>query len=301
MELIGWQITFDLRGRLPIARSPAEWDRATRTLLRVLARWALVAFCVVHDHLHVIVACDRAKAGRAAQAVEVALGWWRRSAGTPRRETWNPPRFTPVRDRRHLGDAARYVLANGSVETGMDILTWRWSNAWEILGLRPMRYSLASGFEATTPAFVAEVVAGRHDWRPEPIEPCAAPSDSPVAIARIAAAVLGYGSGPEAMDRTTRRQWRELAIALGRHRGWTARDLASALGIRPRTADRIRREPAPDALAAATRLLGLLGEAALDALLPLLPPNPLPPAARRPRRTSEWITRAARGAAARGR
>lgn len=280
MEPIGWHITFDLRGRLPIARGPAEWDRLVRLMWRVLAPWSNLGFCIMHDHLHVLVAVDRASAGRVAQAVECAIGWWRRPRDTARRTTWNSPRFSEVCDRRHLSTTAPYVLSNGATATGSSALAWRWSSAWEVLGLRVLSYPLASGYEVCTPAFVADVLVGDPGWRPALAPPQSSPAEPPRTIARIAAAALGY-TDRSSMNRRTREDHNRLAIALGTHRGWAPKDLAPVLDIHPRTAARVASGSARG-IDAALRLLGLLSNGTtLEELLPEVPPDPQPLASRR--------------------
>jgi hypothetical protein len=290
METIALHLTFDLQGRLPIARSPEEWERATRTLLRTAEKWNDLGSCVVHDHAHELLAADRETAGRAAQAIECALGWFRRSPGTPRRQTWNPPRLTVIRDRRHLRDTAAYVLCNGAVATGSDPLGWRWSSGWDLLGLRVPRTRLAAGFEVTTPAFAAEVLVGDPKWRPREAARLASPAESPAQLAQIAAACLGFAAGPAAMRRGDRTRWRALGVALGIHRGWSPADMAGPLGIHARHArGLLERGPCPD-LPCALRLLGVIeaGAPAAELLRPL-PPDPLPFGARKKAVPGSWL------------
>ncbi|MBA2320107.1 MAG: hypothetical protein H0V89_03030 [Deltaproteobacteria bacterium] len=271
MQSIGWHITFDLRGRLPVARTAAEWDTATRTLGRVLAPWQNAAHCLVHDHAHGLVAGDREAAGRAAHAVECAIGWWRRSKEAEQRTTWNPPRFKPIFDRKNLADATVYVLENGGVATGTEALRWRWSSAWEVLGLREPTYALATGFEVTSVPFVAGILTGSASWRPPAAGKLVTPAEPIATLTRVAAVALGC---PPAGDRMGTAKWRKVALALAVQRGWSPRDVAPALGISERSARRLAAEPGPNvALECASRLLGLV----IGGLpLPELPPDPLP-------------------------
>ncbi|MBA2320677.1 MAG: hypothetical protein H0V89_05920 [Deltaproteobacteria bacterium] len=285
MEPIAWHITFDLRGRLPIARTATEWDAFTRLLWRVLEPWKNLGFCLMHDHLHILAAVDRATAGRVAQAIECALGWLRRPKDHPRRSTWNPPRFTAMRDRRHLGTSAAYVMRNGSEATGSDPLVWRWSSAWEAVGLRVPRFDLATGFEVCTPAFAAEVLTGDARWRPPAAPSITSAAEAPATLSRLTAAALGH-LDRRAMDRPTRKHHNELTFALGRHRGWAPVELAPTLGLHAKSVSQsASRQPAPSDLDAAKRLLGLhLAGWPAASLLPDVPANPLPAGARK-----RWI------------
>ena len=106
-------ITFDRRGRLPFHLHDASWDDTTARCLRVLSAFNLVCFCVVFDHLHVLLLVDRETAGRAAHALECSLGWAHKPDDCEPRTWWNPPRYTPIRDARHLRDTLAYILDNG--------------------------------------------------------------------------------------------------------------------------------------------------------------------------------------------
>jgi hypothetical protein len=280
MEALGCHVTFDLQGRLPIARDPAEWDRATRTLARVAAPWNDLGFCLVSDHTHLLLAVARALAGRAAQAVECALGWFRRPDGTPQRETWNPPRFTEVRDRRHLDTSAAYVLQNGAIATGTDPLLWRWSSAWDVLGLRIPQGRLATGFETGTQDFVARVLVGDARWRPQLARRLEVATDPPQLLGRLAAVALGWSPGATDLPYEVRAQWRRLVAGVGEHRGWSRTQLGSVLGLSPGGVRKIG-APRPDELAAALRLLGLIDAGVpADQLLRDQPPDPLPAGSR---------------------
>jgi hypothetical protein len=277
MDIIGWHITFDLRGRAPLARTAEEWDLMVLVLWRVLEPWHNLCFCLVHDHLHVLVAVDRETAGRVAQAVECALGWRRRAKDTPRRELWNPPRFTPIRDRQHLGVTALYVLLNGSKATGTDPLAWRWSSAWGTLGLCSTPHRLGTGFEVTSQAFVADAISGSFSWRPPIAEKLETPADPPTVLWRVAVASIGRATG-KGMGRAEKALARRIFVALAEHRGWSVAAAAAAAGLPRSSLYRATREPASaEEMQPALRLLGLLeGGYPIDELLPSLPPDPLP-------------------------
>jgi hypothetical protein len=284
MDIIAVHITFDLRGRLPIARTPAEWERICRTFSRVLAPWNPLGWSIVYDHAHVLVAVSREEAGRAAHAIECAVGWWRRGRDTPRRTTWNPPRFKAVLDRRELADKVPYVLRNGAVASASDILAWRWSSAWETLGLRVGAGGMATGFEATHPGFVAGIVVGRSSWRPEPAARLDTPAEPVAELARIAAAALGFTPDPREMNRMQRAAWRTVAIGLAVHRGWAAGPAGAAVGLGAKQARRIVAAWATNpGFEAALRLLGVVRAAGdIERILPPMPPDPVPAGTRRP-------------------
>jgi hypothetical protein len=76
-------------------------------MVRALARVAgesVVLFCVVDDHVHLVVLCERQEAGRIARRVLLAL---RPLAAAE----VDPARVRPVESRSHLQSLVRYVLA----------------------------------------------------------------------------------------------------------------------------------------------------------------------------------------------
>jgi hypothetical protein len=231
-------------------------------LREVLEPWNSLGFCFVFDHLHAAVATDRAGAGAAAHAIECSIGWFRRPAGSgPQRETWNPPRFKPMEDQRHVRNAVPYILRNGSKSTGTEPLLWRWSPAWDILGLRASDAVFAAGFDAITPSGVALALTGDAGWRPSPARKLESPAESVELLWKSATASLGYLGDPGAMAMFTRATARLVTVHLGRHRGWDPAKMANALGIQPRSANRLATlEVDPALLAAASRVLGLVDQ-----------------------------------------
>lgn len=94
--------TFSSDGRHPLFPTLARRRAAVRCILRVAPECIL--FCVVDDHLHVVVVADRARTGRIAASLLQALRPIAAAALLP-------ARAVPVETRRHLEFLAdRYIL-----------------------------------------------------------------------------------------------------------------------------------------------------------------------------------------------
>jgi len=98
-----WHLTLESKGRQHLF--PAE--ESLRAAVRALAAAAggeTLLFCVVDDHVHVVVCCDRARAGRLAQAVSTTL---RPLATVPTKRLAD---IAPVEDRRHMERLVGYLV-----------------------------------------------------------------------------------------------------------------------------------------------------------------------------------------------
>jgi len=97
-----WHLTTSSTTRHALFPSEAHRTRAIHTIARV-AGSTLVLFCIVDDHAHVVVLCDRAQAGRLARALKLSLG---PIAAVP----LNPVHIKPINGRNHMQEVYRYIL-----------------------------------------------------------------------------------------------------------------------------------------------------------------------------------------------
>ena len=97
-----WHLTFATDGRNPLCPEEGARLAMVRALARVAGEHA-VLFCVVDDHIHLVVLCERQEAGRIAQRLSLAL---RPLAAVE----VDPARVRPVESRSHLQSLVRYVL-----------------------------------------------------------------------------------------------------------------------------------------------------------------------------------------------
>ena len=97
-----WHVTLGAWGRLAAFGGAGIRDKAVRRLVD-LAGPGLALFCVMPDHVHLVLAADRHRVGRLCQRVSLSLG-----ALAGRR--LQPASIRPVDDRSHLDSLVRYVL-----------------------------------------------------------------------------------------------------------------------------------------------------------------------------------------------
>ncbi len=97
-----FHLTFSSTGRWPLFDSEASRRAAVR-LIAIRARGRVVLFCIVDDHLHVVVLGDRAAAGRIGRALLYGL---RTLAACP----VEPAYIRPVRNRSHMAWLVEYLL-----------------------------------------------------------------------------------------------------------------------------------------------------------------------------------------------
>ena len=102
---MGWHVTFRLWSDRVIAAGEAELVAAVEVLTRVAAEDEVLDWHLADTHGHLLHLGDRRAAGRTASRLQVALHRRLRLAGG-----FQPARFTPVRDQRHLASAFWYIL-----------------------------------------------------------------------------------------------------------------------------------------------------------------------------------------------
>lgn len=98
-----WHLTFKSEGRRTLYRSEEEVRSAVRALAAVAGVVTLL-FCIVDDHIHLVVVCSREQAGRLAQAACLML---RRCFTIP---IVGPTHFKPVVDKWHLEALVGYAV-----------------------------------------------------------------------------------------------------------------------------------------------------------------------------------------------
>ena len=154
---IGWHLTLRLdrdHDRV-IATTIAEVRVAARLFLRLGRRADLLAFGIADTHMHALLACDRARAGRFVHDLEVALRYHLRL-----RVPFAPARFTPVEQQRHLHNALGYVLRQDD-HHGLGRDPFReGTNLPDLLGARACGAWTADGLHALLPR------VGRRDLLP---------------------------------------------------------------------------------------------------------------------------------------
>jgi len=99
-----WHLTFEAEGRRTLYESEATLRLAVRRLAEV-AGARVVLFCIVDDHIHVVVRCTREEAAHLVQTINLAL---RSLAAVPIKRNAD---VKPVTSRSHLTNLVRYVVS----------------------------------------------------------------------------------------------------------------------------------------------------------------------------------------------
>ncbi len=97
-----WHLRLSSDGRHPMFPSEQRLRAAVRALART-AGGELALFCIVDDHVHVVLFCERKVAGHRARGLSRVLG---AMAAVP----LEPAFIKPVETRRHMEWLLRYVL-----------------------------------------------------------------------------------------------------------------------------------------------------------------------------------------------
>ena len=247
---LAWHVTMRLRVDRVLTTSPAGFRAASRAIVKQGSRCGLLVHRVVDTHVHAVVACARREAGLFALYTESALS---RVLRLP--VPFEPARFTPIVELRHLYHAVRYVLRQDERHGTSIDSTHDGSTLPDLLG---MRCIFAGAFERLSQALP------RLD--PEELDALLGVPDLPRApllaehLAEGAAAALALpdlrGNDPE------RATLRRGAVAAAHDMLETA-EIADALAITERAVMKMRNERAPLALVEAirrqVRLRSLLG------------------------------------------
>jgi hypothetical protein len=246
---IAWHITARLSLDRLLATSPLEY----RSLARVVRDNAtprtgfdpgLVAYSMPDSHLHLLVRCDRRTAGRFVRCLESAL-----CRRMPLPVGFERARFTPVNTQRHLCYAFDYILRQHERHESQSDPYREATSLPDLLGLR-----LSSAFVANN--------ANRCMPRLDPSHlvkhlghPLRQGTNPEVLVASACAVMLIdslQGNRPDAVLA------RRLAVHWGAEQGLKHVDIASCLGLSPRSVRRsLRRQVDPSLTTAVGLQVGL--------------------------------------------
>ncbi len=231
-----WHATWSTRGRLPVAPDEA----ARRALVReIVARagTALVLFCVVDDHVHVVLLCDREALSRVVRA----LGY------TLRSRCVEAPHVRAVGRRAHMEHLVTYLLTQ-TVHHGLAAhpATWSGSAAPDLLGARDVGW-LPRLWDVVPRLRLRDVhlALGLPAVRLEPADDDALRAAGPAALAAACSAAFGAdpaleGRAPEVTRAIT------AAAKLAREVGVPLAHLAEAAGRARETVSRAADRDVPD-------------------------------------------------------
>jgi putative transposase len=116
--------------RQAIFLDAADAQKLIRRLNDVRSLWNLQAYCLMPNHLHLIVIASVVNLGRAMARINGAYAqWFNKKYGLSGRLFQDRYDAKPIKDERHLYEAIRYVLLN-PVRAGLckHPSEWPWSN-----------------------------------------------------------------------------------------------------------------------------------------------------------------------------
>ena len=133
-----FHVTLATEERTALCSSNTDRVRAAASVTRTCGR-ELLLFCVVDDHVHLVLRGTAKRVGQLAGNVSQSL----RRSGTP----LDRARIRPVSSRSHLRTLVRYVLdqtTHHTLSTAPHPALWPGSSFWDLVGARAM-----PGFGAT--------------------------------------------------------------------------------------------------------------------------------------------------------
>lgn len=259
-----WHLGFESEDRLELfGRSEATLRKAVRVLARVAGKDTLL-FCIVDDHVHVVVFCEKENAGRIARAILLAL---RPLASVP----FRPHAYVKkVESRSHLTQLVRYCL-DQPVHHDLKVHPALWSGSClqDLAGARVVG-ALGKSLWTVLPQRSLLDVLPLVGLDASEIVPAADKKLRSAGAARLAsAAAAALAADPELKGhRAEVEQARSAVSILGRGAGVATREIASALGVTLRTVQRLSLVAPDRSLLRAVRIRISLEEAAANAIRP---------------------------------
>lgn len=261
-----WHLTLSAEGRHALFPSEERRRAAVRALSRVAAD-RLLLFCVVDDHVHLVVQGERAAAGLLARALSRSLQPI--SAGG-----LQPAHIREVSGRSHLEGLVRYLLTQPA-RHGLDVRPALWSGSCfaDLVGARHVAPGLGARLSEALPRYRLRAAYAAVGLPEAPLVPA---TDAELRAAGATALVRAAGSvlavGPALLGKAAPVVLaRRAAVILASTAGIHTEEIAWALGQPPRSVRRLAEVPVPPAVLAALRLrLALEAAAAASAAPPLV-------------------------------
>jgi hypothetical protein len=246
---------------MPLFPSEEARRRAVHTLARILGP-LIVCFCIVDDHVHLVVGIDRRGSfSMVGRGVRAALG---RLASAP----LAAPHVKPIDSRSHLQNVVGYLLRQTD-RHGLDAhpATWSGSSFQDFIGARVVP-GMTGRIRELLPRFRrrdAMRIVGLNDEL-VPLEQDAVRALGAPRIVRAAAAV--HAAPPSLSGRPPAVvSARRTAVHLAHASGVSPGEVAWALGVTGRSLRRLRQGPVSATAIRATRLRLALEEMVVRAVL----------------------------------
>ncbi len=235
-----WHVTCSTDSRSRLYADEETLRRATRSVARVVGRHALL-FCIVDDHLHLVLAGARAATGQRAGGLARALRPIQPAA------RFDPARVRPVEGRRHLLSLVTYLLSQPRRHgLAADPALWTGSCFQDLVGARRLSgydgHLLRMALPRWRPASVVSAVG--MDSLPPPLPEPRLPALGLEQIARAASAAFAAPSSLRGRTPAAVRAKRAL-VALTRGAAFPPAAIAHRLGCSLRQVQRLAAVSAP--------------------------------------------------------
>jgi len=248
-----WHLTIAAAQRRHAFHDRARRLASVHALLRIAAP-VLLLWCIVDDHLHLVIAGTRPEAGRLAQRLHLAL-----AAIMPDAE-FEAARIRPVEDRHHLVTLVPYVLAQ-TRKHDLPFHPARWDGSCfqDLVGARRLCHFDARPLAQALPRLTRDQILAAVDappWSLRPVDDDRVRATAPAALAEAAAAAVGL---PRLQGRTEAAvEARCVVLHLARRAEWPVSHLAPLLRVHPGSARRlVARAPDPKLEDAVRRQIAL--------------------------------------------
>jgi hypothetical protein len=220
-----WHLRFSSDGRHPLFST----ESARRSAVLVLVRHAgpcLVAFGIVDDHVHVVVVCSRARAGRLSRAILLGL---RPVAGLG----FEPSFIKPVESRAHLKRLVTYCIEQPA-KHGLRVHPALWSGSCfaDLVGSRVID-GLELRVREVLPRFRERDAWAAVGWESRGVAPMDDDQVRGVGMrALLDAAAFATCGAPDLRGRTKRETVaRAAVVSMARGAGYRREDIGRALEV----------------------------------------------------------------------
>lgn len=256
-----WHLGLEADDRLALFQSEEKLRLAVRTLARIAGK-ACLLFCIVDDHVHVVVYCDRERAGRLARAILLAL---RVHAAVP----FKPQVYIRhVENRHHLTRLVSYSLEQPSHhKLPVHPVLWTGSCLSDLIGARSIG-ALGVPLTRVLPRFKLADAMPLVGLEPRDVVAADDRTMREAGAARLAmAAAAALSADPKLQGhRKEVEEARAAAAVLAKTAGIATRETASALDVAMRTVQRLSASQPPTAVLGAVRVRLALENAVASSL-----------------------------------
>ncbi len=232
-----WHLTISSVSRLPLFPNPEQLRRAVWKLSEVLGD-DLALFCIVDDHVHVVVVCEEAELATKTRALT-------RSMRALAAVDLHPTYVRPIESRRHMRTLLDYILRQpGKHDLPVHPALWEGSCLLDLVGARRLpgvRLRISEALPRTTQSDALAAVGLSR----APLVAVSLEELRRLGPSRLLAAAAAASGAPPTLQGITRceARARQAACRLAREAGIPLSELAWHMDITPRACRRLVARP----------------------------------------------------------